>query len=70
MRKADFPSAVQRNRAKRLIREVFRRNKGHLSKGLDIVIKPKSSNILSLEYKDIEKELSTMFKEVKALTKG
>ena len=31
--------AVQRNRAKRLIREVFRRNK--IAKGLDIVIIPK-----------------------------
>lgn len=30
--------AVQRNRAKRLVREVFRRNKGQLPRALDIVI--------------------------------
>ena len=36
-----FGRAVQRNRAKRLIREVFRRNK--IAKGFDVVVIPKRS---------------------------
>jgi ribonuclease P protein component len=49
--------AVQRNRAKRLIREVFRRNK--IAPGFDIVIIPKreyldaSLNILEADYRNL-----------------
>ena len=49
--------AVQRNRAKRLIREVFRRNK--IAKGLDIVIIPKrelldaSLTVIETDYRKI-----------------
>jgi ribonuclease P protein component len=49
--------AVQRNRAKRLIREVFRRNK--IAKGLDIVIIPKrefldaSLSTLEADYRNV-----------------
>jgi len=47
--------AVQRNRAKRLIREVFRRNK--IAKGFDVVVIPKRSlldaslTVLEAEYR-------------------
>ena len=50
-------NAVVRNRAKRLIREVFRRNK--LAPGFDIVVVPKrelldaSLNVLETDYRTI-----------------
>lgn len=49
--------AVQRNRAKRLIREVFRRNK--IAPGFDVVVIPKrefldaSLNTLEADYRNI-----------------
>ena len=49
--------AVQRNRAKRLIREVFRRNK--IAPGFDIVVIPKreyldaSLSILEADYRNL-----------------
>src|SRR5215212_5201130 len=49
--------AVERNRAKRLIREVFRRNK--IAKGFDVVVIPKrdlldtSLTVLEAEYRSI-----------------
>jgi ribonuclease P protein component len=49
--------AVQRNRAKRLIREVFRRNK--VAQGFDIVVVPKrelldaSLTVLEADYRNI-----------------
>jgi ribonuclease P protein component len=49
--------AVQRNRAKRLIREVFRRNKP--SRGIDVVLVPRrelldaSLTVLEAEYRSL-----------------
>jgi ribonuclease P protein component len=49
--------AVQRNRAKRLIREVFRRNK--IAPGYDVVVIPKrdlldaSLNVLEADYRNL-----------------
>lgn len=49
--------AVARNRAKRLIREVFRRNK--LAPGFDVVVIPKrelldaSLNVLEADYRNV-----------------
>jgi ribonuclease P protein component len=49
--------AVQRNRAKRLIREVFRRNK--IAQGFDVVVIPKrelldaSLNVLEADYRTL-----------------
>jgi ribonuclease P protein component len=52
-----FGGAVDRNRAKRLIREVFRRNK--IAKGFDVVVIPKrdlldaSLTVLEADYRAI-----------------
>jgi len=55
--------AVERNRAKRLIREVFRRNK--LAPGFDLVVVPKRElldatlNVLEADYRTLlERRLS------------
>jgi len=52
-------SAVERNRAKRLIREFFRLNKARLPIGYDYVILPKR-NISHLSYHDVERELGEL----------
>jgi ribonuclease P protein component len=46
-----FGSAVQRNRAKRLVREVFRHHK--LQAGLDIVVIPRRE-MLQADYRQVE----------------
>jgi ribonuclease P protein component len=57
--------AVQRNRAKRLIREVFRRNK--IAKGFDVVVIPKrdlldaSLTVVEAEYRTlVERQLGRL----------
>jgi ribonuclease P protein component len=49
--------AVQRNRAKRLIREVFRRNK--IAPGFDVVVIPKR-NLLDASLSDLEADYRTL----------
>jgi ribonuclease P protein component len=52
-----FGAAVQRNRAKRLIREVFRRNK--IAPGFDVVVIPKRTlldaglTVLEADYRNL-----------------
>ena len=49
--------AVQRNRAKRLIREVFRRNK--IAPGFDVVVIPKR-DLLDASLSDLEADYRTL----------
>jgi len=53
-----FGNAVRRNRAKRIIRELFRRNKHRIPQGYDIVASPRRG-FLDLEWKEIEKTYLT-----------
>ena len=62
-----FPRAVQRNKIKRLIREVFRKNKYRLNNDYDIIIRPKSIEITKLEYIKIEERILGLFNIAKIL---
>lgn len=62
--------AVQRNRVKRLLREVFRRNKACLpSSGLDIVFVAKIS-ARGAGYHDLGRQLATLARQLKARPVG
>ena len=50
-----FGKAVRRNRARRLVREVFRRNKWLVPTGVDIVINVKNS-LMEARYGDLESD--------------
>jgi ribonuclease P protein component len=62
-----FGGSVQRNRAKRLIREVFRRNK--IAPGFDIVVIPKRS-LLDASLTVLEAEYRTLIERHLARTHG
>jgi ribonuclease P protein component len=51
-----FASAVKRNRLKRLIREVFRKNKLRFD-SLDVVIVASRKNVETLDYNHTQKEI-------------
>lgn len=55
--------AAERNRAKRLIRETYRRNENKIATGYDIVIFSRKA-ILEKKFCDVEKALLSLFKEV------
>jgi len=48
-----FGGAVDRNRAKRRIREVFRRNRASLPKGIDLVVLPRTA-LLKASFSSLE----------------
>jgi ribonuclease P protein component len=51
-------NSVERNRARRLVREAFRRNKWLVPQGVDIVINAKRS-LVEAAYRDFESEFIT-----------
>ena len=54
-----FPRAVDRNRARRLMREVFRRNRHRLAGRQDIVMVARG-RIISVTFEEIWKEFETL----------
>lgn len=56
-------SAVRRNRAKRMLREVFRRNRHRLSLALDVVVNARSG-IQDRTYQELEAEFLTRFEQL------
>ncbi len=50
-----FGKSVSRNRARRMVREVFRRNKWLVPAGVDIVINVKNS-LMEARYSDLESD--------------
>ena len=60
--------SVQRNRAKRLIREVFRLSKDRIYPGYDIIVVGRSPSI-HLEYQSARKTLLRLFQKARILKK-
>jgi ribonuclease P protein component len=56
--------AVVRNRIKRLIREVFRLNKGDFIKPIDLIVYPKTSQDLK-DFDNVKKALFNIWKSAK-----
>jgi ribonuclease P protein component len=54
-------NAVTRNRARRLLREVFRKNKRFVPNGIDIVVNAKES-IIEVAYREIESDFISFLK--------
>jgi len=57
--------AVDRNRIKRRLREVVRKNIGLLVAPVDVVLHPKKT-VLEAEFSQIEREVSVIFRSVQA----
>ena len=58
-----FGNAIQRNRAKRRFREIFRKNIIHFPKGSKTVLLPRS-DLFSLSYLEIEKKILSAIKKI------
>src|SRR6185295_9053523 len=54
-------NSVERNRARRLVREAFRKNKWLVPNGVDIVINVKRA-LVEAAYRDFENEFATFLK--------
>jgi len=55
--------AVRRNRARRLVREVFRKNKLLVPQGVDMVINVKHP-LIDASYSDLEEDFTTFLKRI------
>ncbi len=58
--------AVKRNRIKRILREIFRKNREKFDYQADIIIKPEPSFSM-LEYKEAERVVCALFKQAGVL---
>lgn len=61
--------AVQRNRVKRLIREVYRRNQQLIPQGLDVVFVAKTT-AHQANYKELQSQLMALGRQLKARQRG
>ncbi len=62
LRKATFKRAVDRNKMRRRLKEIFRLNKQDLEKGYDIVVIPRSG-ALGLEFSELKNEFLKAIKK-------
>ena len=58
-----FGDSVRRNRLKRRLREIFRRNRAHLSAPLDIVVNARGA-AGTLEFKELESQFVQTFADL------
>jgi ribonuclease P protein component len=58
-----FGSSLARNRARRLVREVFRKNKWRIPRGVDIVINVKS-NLAGASYQELESDFISFLEKI------
>jgi|HubBroStandDraft_6_1064221.scaffolds.fasta_scaffold444477_3 ribonuclease P protein component len=61
--------AVERNRIKRRMREVVRRNLGHLQSDVDVVLHPRKS-VLQMDLTRLEGEVGRIFAVIEAALKA
>lgn len=53
-------NAVERNRVRRRLREIFRRNRSGLARGWDVVLNPRSK-VLGVPFVTLEREVLSLF---------
>lgn len=64
----NFPKATERNRAKRLLREIFRQKLPVIKKNLDILVFVRKQAKEKSEKKSLKKEVREIFKKAGLLT--
>jgi len=61
------PKAVERNRVKRQLREIFRKNIKEIEKGVDIMVSLKKSNKKEFSINDLERDTLAVLKKAKLI---
>ena len=61
------PKAVERNRVKRQLREVFRKNIKKIEKGLDVMVSLKKSNKKEFSINNLERDVLIVLKKAKLI---